>query len=365
MTPSDDFTEEVFGLFWESTADALLEGRVEPQDAPPALQGVARLVLAARSLPASRDLAVEDSVVAAFVERVSAPNPEDGRHRTVGPMFSAKVAGVAFALALAGTTAAAATGTLPASIQSAVSRGLSHVGISVPDPGSGASHAHGPDGHGGPIGTVTTTTGRGGSTSAAAAATAAATAAANVYGLCTAYLASDSGASGTTTHGKALSSTAFARLNADAQAKGETVQAFCASVPTPGSSSTTSTTGTTTSTANTTSGAGSSTGSGGSSSKGSGGKPATNPAGKTPGPPATNPAGKTPGAGSSNNGKSSQAPGAPATTPAGTTPSSTSATNPEGKTTGPPATNPAGKTPGAGSSNNNGKSSEAPGHSGS
>ena len=328
MSPLDDFPDEMSGYFvGEGTTDALLEGRVEPDEAPAGLQEVATLVLAARSLHANGGLAgensvSENSVVAAFIESVRAPQatpaPVSPRPRRSAGRFSAKVAGTAAILALGGAAAAAATGSLPAPLQAAVSRNLSHIGIGVPDPQKGTSSSGLVSNAGaGPAG-------QGRSTALTAPSTTA-----NEYGLCTAYFA-PGGVSSTDTTGKsALSSVAFARLTAAATAKGETVQAFCASIPKPGTTTTTA-------------------GSDGTSSTDSGGQPAgntpgsgqsTNPAGGTGGggQPASNPAGNTPGSGQSTNpvGNTGVS-GTPSTNPAGNTPGD-----------GQPATNPSGKTPGS------------------
>jgi hypothetical protein len=333
VTRADDYRDEMFGFsLGDGTADALLEGRMQPDDAPPGFQEVAELVLAARSLSANGGLADENSVVAAFVETlrtpVGVPDIADGDGRMFGRMFSAKVAGVAAVLALGGATAAAATGSLPGSVQAALSRNLSHIGINVPDPHTGNLHTGtstgtGASTSGGAGSNAGLNAGKGRSTALAAPSTTA-----NEYGLCTAYSAPDGRSSPNTTRGSALSSVAFSRLSALAQAQGESVQAFCASIPKPGTS-----TGTSTGTS-----AGTSAGSDSTSSTVNGGKPATNPAGKTPGPPATTPAGNTPG-------------GQPASTPPGNTPA------------GPPAFTPGGNTPGAQSSTppaNGGNSASTP-----
>ncbi len=291
MSPLDDFPDEMSGYFvGEGTTDALLEGRVEPDEAPPGLQEVATLVLAARSLHANGGLAGENSVVAAFVESVRAPLAAvpavSSRPRRSAGRFSAKVAGAAAILALGGATAAAATGSLPGSVQGALSRNLSHLGINLPNPATDAGNSAG----------AGSNVGHGRSTALAAPTTTA-----NEFGLCTAY----SHVSANGNHGKALSSVAFSRLAAAAAAAnggtGETVQAFCAPILQAGPST--------------------STGSDGTSSTDNGGKPATTPSGQTPGPPATIPAGITPGGSSSTNSS-----GTPGTTPAGNTPGSPPAT---------------------------------------
>ena len=149
MTPPDDFSGAMFGFSLEDdTADTLLDGRMQPEDAPPGLQEVASLVLAARSLPRNGGLASEDAVVAAFVETVRTPigvtEIAEARGRMFNRMFSAKVAGAAAVLALGGASAAAATGSLPGSVQSAVSRNLSHIGINVPNPQMGTARRAAP-----------------------------------------------------------------------------------------------------------------------------------------------------------------------------------------------------------------------------
>jgi len=289
MSPADDDMDEMFGLpKTGGIADALLEGRVEPDDAPPGLQEVATFVLAARSSNADGDLAGETSVVAAFIESVRAPvgifQDTEGGARVFSRSFSAKVAGAAAVLALGGATVAAATGSLPGSIQGVASRNLSHLGINVPDPetDAGRSGGAGSNIHGSTVNATAPST------------------TANEFGLCTAYFAPDSRSSTNTNRGKALSSTAFSRLSAEAQAKGETVQVFCAAVPNPG----------------TTSNSGSDN-----SSTTDTGKPVTTPAGKTPGgPPNSTPAGNTPGQPPTSTPPSGTPAGPPTSTPAGHTP---------------------------------------------
>lgn len=326
MSPSDDYLDEMLGWlpFGNGTADALLEGRVGPDDAPPGLQEAAALVLAARVPFANGDLAGEDSVVSAFVESMRAPlgiaATEKRVRRVISRSFSAKVAGVAAALALGGATAAAATGSLPGSVQSAVSRNLSHLGISVPNP---ASTAHGHDSAGSNA-AHGNTTGRAEPTTTA-----------NEFGLCTAYLAPDSKASSTTTRGRALSSTAFSRLSADAQANGESVQAFCATVTKPGGSSTPGTDGT--------------------SAPDTGGKAATNPAGDTPGSPTSTPAGIVPGQPPTTTLPGDTPAGPPTSTPAGSTPGQPASSVPSSGS-GTSGTTPIGTTPPAGSTSSQGHS---------
>ena len=307
MTPADDGTGEMRTFpFGDSTADALLDGMVAPDDAPPGLERVAALVHAARSPATIRELADEARVVAAVAASVRgrANMPEGGRRRRrmFGQLVSAKVIAAA-AVALAGSAAAAAAGSLPSPVQSAVSTGLSHVGISVPNPdshpGTGDSTAPGTTGSSG------TTTGPSGTPGPAITT-------ANEYGLCTAYAASQAGTS-TNSHsvGATDGSRAFAALRAAATAKGETVSQFCTGVTPSGTS-----------------------GSSGvpASSTNAGDLPVTIPGGNTPGrAPSINPAGKAPGSGNV------QAPDStPSTSSTGSTPVGSAVTTPAGNTPGSP-----------------------------
>ena len=204
-------------------ADALLEGRVLPDDAPPGYQGLADVVRLAKGPPSNDERADEASVVAAMTAAIrgSAPtiNDRQGRPRMLGTLISTKVlAGVA-AIVLGGGVAAAATGSLPAPVQTPLSHGLSDVGISVPHPNTPGS-----DGAGG----VTTST----TSSPGPAITAA-----NTFGLCTAYAASRSGTDTTgSAAGATSNSRAFMQLAAAAQAKGDTVAQFCADATPPSTS---------------------------------------------------------------------------------------------------------------------------------
>jgi len=265
-------------------ADALLEGRVLPDDAPPGYQGVAELVRLAKGPASIDEQADEASVVTAMTVAIrgTAPtiNDRQGRPRMLGTLISTKVlAGVA-AIVLGGGVAAAATGALPAPVQTPLSHGLSDVGISIPHPNAPASDA------------------AGGSTTPTTSSPGPAITAANAFGLCTAYAASKSGTDTTgNAPGATSNSRAFMQLAAAAQAKGDTVTQFCADATPPSTSPT--------------------------GGAGSDGPPASTPAGNTPGsPPSSTPAGNTPGS-------------PPSSTPAGNTPGS------------PPSSTPAGNTPGS------------------
>ena len=124
-----------------SDDDRVFSGDLDPADAPPELAGVARLVRAARVVePTHSLLAKEELLVSQIAEVVRGSRRIDAargdRHHLLGRMLSAKVVGVGIAVLLCGGVAAAGTGALPHPVQAAVSQGLAHIGISVPDPGA-------------------------------------------------------------------------------------------------------------------------------------------------------------------------------------------------------------------------------------
>lgn len=115
------------------TASRLLSGTVHPDDAPPAFVGVAGLLHAAATLPAEVEAQAAAAAVSAMVEAIRAEAPVPiGRKRMIGKLLTAKVAAAAATLALTTGGAAAATGSLPDSIQDAVANAVSHVGIELP-----------------------------------------------------------------------------------------------------------------------------------------------------------------------------------------------------------------------------------------
>ena len=302
-------------------ADALLDGAVLPDDAPPGYREIAALVHRAKESPDATDPATEAVVVASMLRSIGEATPAATNVRrrpaTLRRVASVKVLAVAFAVA-GGGMAAAATGSFPAPVQRTLAQGFSHIGISIPRPTDTPAPTPVPT-------TAPPTTSPSLPTSTAP----------NLAAACVAFLSSPSGGQGSG------ESAASGQLVAAAQANGETVSQFCSGSS--GSDTTPSSTVQTPPVSTT---------------------PATNPAGKTPGPPDTNPAGNTPGPPATN--PAGNTPGPPATNPAGKTPgspdnnppgnprgpegnpqSSTPDTNPAGNTPGPPAVNPAGKTPGS------------------
>ncbi len=133
MTFADDETTEV------RTLDRILSGLVDPEDAPPELREVARLVRVAQGPASEAELsnaALFATEIAAVVRRSTAPAVSPRWRGRVAKVVSAKVIALAVALVLGGGVAAAATGSLPAPIQRVVSDGLHHIGIAVPRPSS-------------------------------------------------------------------------------------------------------------------------------------------------------------------------------------------------------------------------------------
>ncbi len=205
--------------FDRGLTDALLAGKIAPDDVPDELRSLAALIRAARPAAALEGFVAESDVVAAFSagRRAQPSLATADRHRRkslLAKALTAKVAAVVATFALGGAAAAAATGSLPAPVQSALSKGLAHVGIALPKPTT--QIATGSIGSGEALIRPTTTT-----TIPPGAA----------YGLCTAYGAATPH-TGTGTSAPAAKNT-YPGLTAAAKAAGETVQQYCASIPPP------------------------------------------------------------------------------------------------------------------------------------
>jgi hypothetical protein len=223
MTSGDDSLDEMHALlFGDAVADDLLSGRIDPDDAPPAFRVVALLVRAARPPAGSAPVAGEEQLAAAFVAATAEPArlariAQKTRQPVLAKILSAKAAVIA-TIVLGGGVAAAATGALPASIQSAVAGAASHIGVSLPRPGATA----GGSGSQGGLG-------------------------ANTFGLCNAYSSVTKGYTDFT-NPALTNSRAFERLEAAASANNESVQAYCAAAVASTTTTTVSTTSTTSST---------------------------------------------------------------------------------------------------------------------
>ena len=223
--------------------ERLLSGALHPDDAPPELRHLARVVRAARPQAVSGS-PVEQSVVSAFV--ANAPGVAGqvqlvGRKRMLTKFMTVKAASLAAGLLLVGGgAAAAATGSLPASVQSGLSGGLSHVGISIPNPHAseqGKAHAadHGSTGAG---------NGSTGANHGSAAADNSQAGSADLYGQCTAWTAvTKAMANNPTAAGHSQAD--FPKLAAAAKAGNESIAQLCATVSRPSEGSTTTTTSTT------------------------------------------------------------------------------------------------------------------------
>ncbi len=205
--------------FDRGLTDALLAGKIAPDDVPGELRSLAALIRAARPAAAPEGFVAESDVVAAFSagRRAQPSLATADRHRRkslLAKALTAKAAAVVATFALGGAAAAAATGSLPAPVQSALSKGLAHVGIALPKPAT--QIATGSIGSGeAPVRPTTTTTIPPGA----------------AYGLCTAYEAATPH-TGTGTSAPAAKNT-YPGLTATAKAAGETVQQYCASIPPP------------------------------------------------------------------------------------------------------------------------------------
>jgi len=157
MTPLRDFEDEMRGLWVDDgTADRLLAGLVDPDDAPPGYAEVARLVRAAGAPAAAGELAREREAVfaaAAVRARPSGSVLRTPRRSKMRPkLYRAKLAGLVVAGTLAGTTGLAAAGALPDAAQDVASDVLARVGITVP---AGDDH---PAGTGSDVSEAATTT---------------------------------------------------------------------------------------------------------------------------------------------------------------------------------------------------------------
>lgn len=282
MGDNDDITFNMNnGPLDEEQIEQLLQGRLNPEQAPGPVAEIAKLIQAAKAPGTVAELSQEQSVLASFESvlgqgSVTQIEPERKR-RMIAKILTAKVAGVALAAtALTGTAVAAYNGDLPSPIQTSISASLSHVGVSVPNPTlsdtsssklstqadlSKGTSLHGNSSENAALGSNNgLTNGKDLGLSSGASA----------YGLCTAYLQSQSNSSSSTTSTTGATTTtvpssttttsaaltaslvdststssttsttetgstlsgpvAFQRLQLTASAKGETVAQFCAKV---------------------------------------------------------------------------------------------------------------------------------------
>jgi hypothetical protein len=118
--------------------DRLLAGRVDPDDAPQAYKGVARVLAAATTPPTASEHADEERAVRQFSQEASGGEPV----RTVrgGRLARPLVAAVASVAILAGAGVAAAAGALPTPAQRLAHAVLADIGIDTPVPAASGAH---------------------------------------------------------------------------------------------------------------------------------------------------------------------------------------------------------------------------------
>jgi hypothetical protein len=139
MTSSGDFPGDMEEFPFDDTdADAVFGSSPGSESVPAELRDVAELVHVARGPGAAGELAGEDVMVAQIAAAVGehlAPQRGDAdeRIRVLRKFRTVKLTAAATAVLMLGATAAAAaTGTLPAPVQSSVDKSLSGVGIDLP-----------------------------------------------------------------------------------------------------------------------------------------------------------------------------------------------------------------------------------------
>ena len=119
----------------QDTADRLLTGRVTPDDAPPGYGGVAQLLQRAHG-DTALDV-TDDELVVAMVNAIVAGEPaRTERTHVLTRIVTTKVLVAGAVVALTATSAAAATGTLPAQAQNGIARAAQHIGINLPEAAS-------------------------------------------------------------------------------------------------------------------------------------------------------------------------------------------------------------------------------------
>ena len=125
----------------ERSADRLLSGAVDPDDAPPGYEQVARLVRVSQSPAGSAELAREQAIASSAAAAVlgagqaliSPGQPHRRRNKVISKLGAARAAAITVAAVLgAGAAAAAATGNLP-------SQGSSHPNDNLTVSGAGTT----------------------------------------------------------------------------------------------------------------------------------------------------------------------------------------------------------------------------------
>jgi hypothetical protein len=137
MTDRRDIRGEMRSLLLDrDTADRLLTGHVEPDDAPPGYAHVAELLRSASLCPPI-DAERERATVIAMVGEVrSHLQGEPSRHerRPITRFVRAKVVALAVGAMLVGSTGLAFAGALPGAAQGVAQTMLAKIGVTVPGP---------------------------------------------------------------------------------------------------------------------------------------------------------------------------------------------------------------------------------------
>jgi hypothetical protein len=137
MSSRRDIQGEMRNLLLDrETADRLLTGRVDPDDAPPGYARVAVLLRAASSFPPA-DPGREQATVSVMVEEIRSHlevEPAGHQRRSMKGLVRAKIVAVAVGVTLAGTTSLAFAGALPGAAQGVAQTMLAKVGITLPGP---------------------------------------------------------------------------------------------------------------------------------------------------------------------------------------------------------------------------------------
>jgi hypothetical protein len=129
-------------LLDEHTADRLLSGVLDPEDAPPGYAGVATLLQAAAMPPTPQEVARCARTVAAMAGAVAAsataPSIQTTRRAGLTRLLRPRIAATLMAGALVLFSGLAAAGALPGPLQHAAHVAFGAIGISVPDSDSGS-----------------------------------------------------------------------------------------------------------------------------------------------------------------------------------------------------------------------------------
>ena len=220
MTPERDLHDEMHR--WpidDDTADRLLAGRVDPKDAPPGYDGVARLVRTARGPALPSELGREASIVSAAVAALAPSSPSRSKEIPMRKkLVPFKLAAASVAGVVGFATAAAAVGV---DLASHSSHAGSHAvvqfsssshranGSSASTAGSAVSGSGGSGATGG-TGSTGATGATAGATTTPSGPVTGMTNGHATFGLCTAFLAIYRTGAGATS--SALTSTAFKAL---------------------------------------------------------------------------------------------------------------------------------------------------------